>query len=195
MASARPAKRARIVLLAAQGYSNAQIARLVGMTDKTVRKWRGRIADWKHIEALSDARRTGRPTSIPLAIRCEVVKLACDRPEGEDTVSPGMDARCVAQLRRPANGVGSEPDGDPTHSSRRAVATAPRAHVVAQPRPRLPSQGARDLRSVLRPAEGRDRALRRRENRHAGARARTPRPAHRSGTRSPSGVRVCAAWD
>src|SRR5258708_19777133 len=55
------------------------------MTDKTVRKWRGRIADWKHVDALDDARRTGRPTSIPLAIRCEVVKLACDRPEGEKT--------------------------------------------------------------------------------------------------------------
>src|SRR5258708_35620371 len=55
------------------------------MTDKTVRKWRGRIADWKHVDALDDARRTGRPTSIPLAIRCEVIKLACDRPEGEKT--------------------------------------------------------------------------------------------------------------
>jgi DNA-binding CsgD family transcriptional regulator len=42
-ASARSAKRARIVLLAARGLSNAQIARLVGMTEKTVRKWRGRM--------------------------------------------------------------------------------------------------------------------------------------------------------
>ena len=71
------------------------------MTEKTVRKWRGRIADWKHVDALSDARRTGRPTSIPLAIRCEVVKLACDRPEGDKTPfrqvwSLGALRNCVA---------------------------------------------------------------------------------------------------
>src|SRR5438046_6643668 len=38
-APARMAKGARIGLLAAEGHSNAQIARLVGMTEKTVRKW------------------------------------------------------------------------------------------------------------------------------------------------------------
>jgi transposase len=80
---ARSAKRARIALLAAEGKNNAEIARLVGVTEKTARKWRGRIADRKHLEALDDAPRSGRPPTIPLAVRCDVVQLACDRPDGK----------------------------------------------------------------------------------------------------------------
>lgn len=79
---ARTSKRARIVLLAAEGRSNGEIARIVGVTVKTVRKWRGRVAARKHVDALEDAPRSGRPPLIPLFIRCEVVQLACDRPDG-----------------------------------------------------------------------------------------------------------------
>jgi len=97
-ALARTAKRARIVLLASRGHGNAQIARLVGMTEKTVRKWRGRIKDWKHVDALEDSHRSGRPPSIPLTIRCEVVKLACDRPDGDKT--PFRRAWTLGTLRQ-----------------------------------------------------------------------------------------------
>lgn len=81
-APARSARRARVALLAAAGHSNSEISRLVGWTEKTVRKWRKRIAARKHVTALDDMPRSGRPPLIPLAIRCEVIKLACDRPEG-----------------------------------------------------------------------------------------------------------------
>ena len=101
-APARAAKRARIALLAGEGQSNAEIARLIGMTDKTVRKWRTRIAAWKHLDALDDDRRSGRPASIPLAVRCEVVQLACQRVD--DDKSPfrkiwtyGLLRACVAE--------------------------------------------------------------------------------------------------
>jgi transposase len=98
---ARSSQRSRIVLLAAEGRSNSEIARLIGVTDKTVRKWRGRVADRKQIQSLQDAPRSGRPPLITLAIRCEVIRLACDRPEGckipfRDRWTVGSLRQCVA---------------------------------------------------------------------------------------------------
>jgi DNA-binding NarL/FixJ family response regulator len=45
-AEAGLAQRARIVLLAAQGLPNAEIARRVGMTRPTVILWRNRCGGW-----------------------------------------------------------------------------------------------------------------------------------------------------
>lgn len=68
--------RARIVLCALEGKSNAEIARIVGATVKTVRKWRNRReADGS--ASLQDARRTGRPSRVSAADRCMVRALAC----------------------------------------------------------------------------------------------------------------------
>jgi transposase len=74
--------RAQIVLLAARGLSNAAIAQQVGCRDRTVRKWRKRFAEAPEIDTLKDHPRSGRPARIAVATRCEVVKLACQRPEG-----------------------------------------------------------------------------------------------------------------
>lgn len=74
--------RARIVLFCARGLSNAAIARSVGCDERTVRKWRKRFAESPGLGALEDRPRSGRPAVVPLARRCEVVKLACQRPEG-----------------------------------------------------------------------------------------------------------------
>ena len=71
---------ARIVLAAAAGSSNVEIARTLGLTEKTVRKWRSRFAACSVRAALDDAKRSGRPASIPLEARCELIKVACDRP-------------------------------------------------------------------------------------------------------------------
>jgi transposase len=78
----RDALRARIILLAGQGLTNAEIAREAGCTDKTVRKWRGRFADNGSVRALKDRKRTGRPARVTVEQRAEVVKLACERPDG-----------------------------------------------------------------------------------------------------------------
>lgn len=75
-------QRARIVLAAAKGRGTAAIAREVGCTGRTVRKWKARFADDPRVEALEDARRTGRPSKTSLALRCELVQLACERPDG-----------------------------------------------------------------------------------------------------------------
>ncbi len=57
------AKRARIVLLAADGLANAEIARTVGMSVPTVRAWRDRYAR-SGTEGLGDAPRSGRPKQV-----------------------------------------------------------------------------------------------------------------------------------
>lgn len=76
--------RARIVLLAASGTTNAEIAREVGCHEDTVRKWRKRFVKDSRVEALRDRSRSGRPNVVPVSIRCEVVKLACDKPNDYD---------------------------------------------------------------------------------------------------------------
>ncbi|HEX9349264.1 MAG TPA: IS630 family transposase [Gemmatimonadales bacterium] len=72
--------RACIVLAAAAGQSNAKIARTLGFTEKTVRKWRGRFAARSTRASLDDHHRSGRPESIPVEVRCELMMMACDRP-------------------------------------------------------------------------------------------------------------------
>ena len=57
------AKRARMVLLAADGMANAQIARTVGVSRPTVIGWRGRYQAGG-IAALEDQPRSGRPAEI-----------------------------------------------------------------------------------------------------------------------------------
>ena len=73
-------ERARIIVLAAQGLSNAEIGRRVGCHVDTVRQWRGRFAEDGRVSTLDDRPRSGRPPRVAAATRCDVVKLACDKP-------------------------------------------------------------------------------------------------------------------
>lgn len=62
------AQRARIVLLAADGVPNAEIAHRVGVSRPTVRQWRDRYAK-AGLPGLDDAARSGRPAEIdPLEV-------------------------------------------------------------------------------------------------------------------------------
>lgn len=74
-------ERAKMIVLASEGLSSAEIARRLGCTAQTVRKWRGRMAKEQKLTALNDRPRSGRPAEVPVAVRCEVIKLACDRPK------------------------------------------------------------------------------------------------------------------
>jgi transposase-like protein len=60
---ASAAKRARIVLLAADGVANTRIAELTDATVTTVLSWRGRYEE-RGIAGLSDAPRPGRPRQL-----------------------------------------------------------------------------------------------------------------------------------
>jgi transposase/transposase-like protein len=61
--SAGLAARARIVLLAAEGTPNVEIARLVGVSRPTVNVWRARYAE-HGLAGLADQKRSGRKRSI-----------------------------------------------------------------------------------------------------------------------------------
>ena len=82
------AVRARIVLLAADGLNNSQIARELGLEVDTVRLWRRRwrgyqgvaLADLSIRERLTDAPRPGRPARITPEQVCRIVALACEAP-------------------------------------------------------------------------------------------------------------------
>ena len=71
--------RAQIVLAAAMGRSNARIARDLGISEDTARKWRGRFAE-RGLEGLGDLPRSGRPRQISAQTRAAVVALACQLP-------------------------------------------------------------------------------------------------------------------
>ena len=75
------AQRCRMILLAAEGLGNAEIARRLECSVKTVRTWRSRFKQRPRLRTLKDVHRPGRPPSVPLLVRLEVVKLACDRPD------------------------------------------------------------------------------------------------------------------
>jgi hypothetical protein len=79
----REAFRARIVLLAARGYNNTQIAQRLSCTRKTARKWRNRYADAGRA-GLADAPRSGRPPIYDDTVRALITALACELPVKRD---------------------------------------------------------------------------------------------------------------
>ena len=76
---ARMLLRARIVLAAADGGTNAGIARDLDVCADTVRKWRGRYAR-DRLPGLADARRPGRPRRFSAVQRAQVTAIACELP-------------------------------------------------------------------------------------------------------------------
>ncbi len=75
--------RACMVLLAVDGVATVEIARRMGQSDRAVRKWKERFASKPAIETLDDAPRSGRPARIEMSTRLAVVRIACERPDGE----------------------------------------------------------------------------------------------------------------
>jgi len=82
------ALRARIVLAAAAGRNNAQIARELAVDVATARLWRGRwlglqavgLGELSVAERLVDAPRSGKPAGISAEQTCQIVALACAAP-------------------------------------------------------------------------------------------------------------------
>jgi putative transposase len=83
------AKRGRMILGAAAGKRNAEIARELSVSVDTVRSWRGRwislqalpLAELSVAERLTDAPRPGKPSQITAEQRCQMVALACEQPK------------------------------------------------------------------------------------------------------------------
>ena len=83
------AKRGRMILGAADGKRNAEIARELGTSVDTVRKWRMRwlslqavsLKDCVVTQRLSDEQRPGRPAQITAEQTCQLIALACEQPK------------------------------------------------------------------------------------------------------------------
>jgi putative transposase len=83
-------RRARVVLLAAIGYSNMDIARMVPMDEEAVGLWRRRWTKWSGIplaelsvaERLADASRPGAVPRLTAEQVCQIIALACEQPSG-----------------------------------------------------------------------------------------------------------------
>lgn len=81
-------QRAHIVLAAAQGHSNVQIARELAINVDTVRLWRDRWVGLKGIdletlsiaERLQDAPRPGVTPKITAEQHCQMAAFACEAP-------------------------------------------------------------------------------------------------------------------
>lgn len=69
--------RAKIILLASEGYKKAQIAKELHCDRGVVYKWLNRFEESHSLNALKDLSRSGRPLVIPSIAKCEVVKFAC----------------------------------------------------------------------------------------------------------------------
>ncbi len=83
------ALRGRIVLAAADGKNNAQIAREFDIAVDTARQWRERwltlqpisLDDLTVAERLEDLPRPGAPARITADQRCQIEAMACEEPE------------------------------------------------------------------------------------------------------------------
>ncbi len=83
------ARRGRMILAAAEGKTNGQIARELGASVDTVRSWRMRWIGLQAIslselcvsERLTDVPRPARPSQITAEQTCQIVALACEQPK------------------------------------------------------------------------------------------------------------------
>lgn len=99
------AQRGRIILGAAAGLNNSQIAREVGLDVDTVRFWRSRwlglqaasLEDLSLEERLRDAPRPGTPARITPEQVCRIVALACEAPSQSGRPISQWSGREVAE--------------------------------------------------------------------------------------------------
>ena len=74
--------RVRVVLmLGPGGIGPTAVAKRLDVSVRFVHKWRARWNASAHLESLLERDRAGRPPEISVETRCQVVKIACNRPE------------------------------------------------------------------------------------------------------------------
>jgi transposase len=75
----RQLQRARLVLYAAEGQTNREIARPLDMNEEVVGRWRRRFQR-ERVEGLEDRARSGRPRRFPPEEVTAVKAVACELP-------------------------------------------------------------------------------------------------------------------
>jgi putative transposase len=76
--------RAQLLLLLAAGLNAPEVARRLGTTRKTVRRWRHHWLTRHNctvLERLQDAARPGAPATFSAEQWCQIIALACEPPE------------------------------------------------------------------------------------------------------------------
>lgn len=100
----REVRRARIVLLAADGVSSRRISKEVGMHESHVAMWRQRfLADG--LDGLLDADRPGRPVTYGHDDRVKMAALACLQRDPDDPVATWTYEELAAECHRHGVGV------------------------------------------------------------------------------------------
>ena len=153
------ALRSRIVLAAAEGANNTEIARELGIAVSSVRKWRNRFAEHR-LDGLSDEPRPGQPRKITDAKVEEVIVKTLETTPKDAThwstrsmaAEVGLNQTAVHRIWK-AFGLQPHRSGD----------------VEALQGSAVHREGPRRGRAVSQPAGARGRALRRREVADSGA--------------------------
>jgi len=87
--------RAKIVLLAADGLENTQVAARLDVHVGVVSKWRKRFCE-EGMAGLADHKRAGRPRVYAAAVVAEVKAMACEPPEDRDVPQSRWSAADLA---------------------------------------------------------------------------------------------------
>ena len=101
------AKRGRMILAAAEGKRNAEIARELRVSVDTVRGWRMRwiglqavsVEEVSVVERLTDVPRPGRPSEITAEQTCQIIALACEQPK-ERPISQWTGREIADEVKR-----------------------------------------------------------------------------------------------
>ena len=129
----RTAKRARIVLLAADGLPNRQIAPMVGMNEHTVAQWRRRF-EAEGLAGLQDRKRSGRPLVYDHDQRLRIVATVTQEPpDPASHWSHSQLAKALADMGISASQIG------------RILAdwiSSPTGCAAGSPAPRTPASGS-----------------------------------------------------
>jgi putative transposase len=117
------AVRARIVLLAGDGWNNLQIARELGLDDETPGHWRRRwlqfaevpVEDLRVAKRLADAPKPGAPPKFSPEQICQIIALACEKPAAcERPISHWSQSELADEIMR----RGIVPSISPRHAGR-----------------------------------------------------------------------------
>jgi len=98
------ALRARIILTANQGLNNEQVGRALQVGVDMVRQWRQRWLAGQELslteltveERLQDLPRAGKPSAISADQLCQIIALACEKPEQSERPISQWSGREIA---------------------------------------------------------------------------------------------------
>jgi transposase len=98
-AAQRDVTRARIALMAHEGYTSAAISQELGVSVQTVSQWRQRIAR-QGARGIREGERSGRPPRITQETRLQLIALACEVQEAGGRVTPTLDEIVTRAVER-----------------------------------------------------------------------------------------------